>query len=179
MNEKTEANISDIAELIVKMKAYDGQKIGHDIDRIMMNYRAQIIELSGNEVSVDFNSIDTNIVSGVYHTYVYYADEEVKEAVKGAVEEAEEAAEDEEETPTTRDISFTINDGSTGISGATVKVGSDTKTTGSAGGCTFSGVADGSYSVEVSATGYTTKTESITVSSANTSFTISLTASGI
>ena len=74
MNEKTEANIDEIAELIVKMKEYDGQKIGHNIDIKMMDYRAQIIALSGNEVSVDFNSIDTNIVSGAYHTYVYYAD---------------------------------------------------------------------------------------------------------
>ena len=174
MNEKTEANINDIADLIVKMKEYDGQKIGHDIDRVMMNYRAQIIELSGNEVSVDFNSIDTNIVSGVYHTYVYYADSEVKEAVKAAVESAEESKDDE---TSKRNISFVINDGSTGISGATVKVDSSSKTTGSAGGCNFSDIEDGSHSVEVSAQGYTTKTESITVDESHTSFTISLTAS--
>lgn len=81
-----------------------------------------------------------------------------------------------ENTPTTRDISFTINDGTNPIDGASVKIGSETKTTGSVGGCTFTGVEDGTVSVEVSKTGYTTKTESITVDSTHTSFTISLVA---
>ena len=85
-------------------------------------------------------------------------------------------ADGEETTPTTRDISFTINDGTNAIEGASVKIGSETKTTGSVGGCTFTGVEDGTVSVEVSKTGYTTKTESITVDSTHTSFTISLVA---
>lgn len=85
-------------------------------------------------------------------------------------------ADGEENTPTTRDISFTINDGTNPIEGASVKIGSETKTTGSVGGCTFTGVEEGTVSVEVSKTGYTTKTESITVDSTHTSFTISLVA---
>lgn len=81
-------------------------------------------------------------------------------------------------TPTTRTISFTIkSDETTPIEGATVKIGSTTKTTGSAGGCSFNEIADGNVSVEVSATGFVDKTETITVSEDNTSFTITLTAS--
>lgn len=78
--------------------------------------------------------------------------------------------------PETRDISITVNDGTDPIEGATVTVGSKTGTTGSAGGCTIKDVTDGAVSVEVSATGYVTKTESITVSSSDTSFIISLVA---
>jgi len=82
-----------------------------------------------------------------------------------------------ENTPTAkRDLSFTVNDGTDPIKGATVKIGSTTGTTGDAGGCTLKDIADGSQSVEVSATGYVTKTETITVSSSKTSFTISLVA---
>lgn len=85
-------------------------------------------------------------------------------------------ADGEENTPTTQDINFTINDGTNAIEGATVKIGSETKTTGSAGGCSFTGVAEGTVSVEVSKDGYTSKTESITVDSTHTTFTISLVA---
>ena len=81
------------------------------------------------------------------------------------------------DTPaTTRDISFSITDGTDPIQGASVVIGSTTKTTGSAGGCSFTGVAEGSVSVEVSKEGYTTKTETITVDSEHTSFTITLVA---
>lgn len=80
----------------------------------------------------------------------------------------------QEQTPTTRTLSFTINDGTNAIEGATVVIGATTKTTGSAGGCTFTDMADDTYSVEVSKEGYTTKTESITSDETHTSFTISL-----
>ena len=84
------------------------------------------------------------------------------------------ALEGDTPSPATRDISFTINDGTDPIQGASVTIGSTTKTTGSAGGCSFTGVSEGSVSVEVSKEGYTTKTETITVDSTHTSFTISL-----
>lgn len=73
------------------------------------------------------------------------------------------------------DLSFTINDGTTGISGATVTIGDVTGTTGSSGGCTLKDIEEGSQSVTVEATGYITKTETITVDTDHTSFTISLT----
>lgn len=85
--------------------------------------------------------------------------------------------EPEPEPPVTRNISFTINDGTDAIEGASVTIGETTKTTGSAGGCTFNDIEEGNVSVTVSAEGYTTKTESITVDETHTSFTISLTAS--
>lgn len=78
--------------------------------------------------------------------------------------------------PATRTISFTVNDGTAPIEGASVVIDDVTKTTGSAGGCTFNDIADGSVSVEVSKTGYVTKTETITVSADNTAFTITLVA---
>lgn len=78
------------------------------------------------------------------------------------------------QSPTTRTLSFTINDGTNAIDGASVTIDSTTKTTGSAGGCTFTDMADGTYSVEVSKEGYTTKTELITSDETHTSFTISL-----
>ena len=108
---------------------------------------------------------------GGFNKFVY---DKLKE-LSGSSEEEENT-----ETPqeTTRDISFTINDGTDPIQGATVTIGSENKTTGSAGGCNFTGIADGEISVTVEKEGYTTKTETITVSSSNTSFTISLVASG-
>ena len=81
-----------------------------------------------------------------------------------------------EPTPTVYDLSFTINDGTAPVSGATVKIGSKTGTTGLAGGCTIKDVEAGTVSVEVSKEGFTTKTESITVDETHTRFTISLTA---
>lgn len=84
-------------------------------------------------------------------------------------------------TPETRNISFSVKSGDVGVENAVVTLDGDetiTGTTGSAGGCTISNVEDGTHSVSVVATGYTTYTGSITVSSSNTSFDISLTLSG-
>jgi len=78
------------------------------------------------------------------------------------------------EEQTTQSISFTINDGTAPINGASVVIGEVSKTTGSAGGCTFDNIEEGTVSVEVSKEGFTTKTEEITVDSEHTSFTISL-----
>lgn len=80
------------------------------------------------------------------------------------------------DTPATQDISFIINDGTNPIQNATVTIGETSKTTGTAGGCSFTGIEEGTVSVEVTAEGYVDKTESITVDEDHTSFTISLTA---
>lgn len=77
---------------------------------------------------------------------------------------------------TTRSIHIDVDDGADGIEGASVVIGETTKTTGSAGGCNFTGLTDGKHNVTVTADGYTEKTEEITVSENNTTFTISLTA---
>lgn len=79
-----------------------------------------------------------------------------------------------DEEQATQSISFIINDGTSPINGASVVIGEVTKTTGSAGGCTFDNIEEGTVSVEVSKDGFTTKTEEITVDSTHTSFTISL-----
>lgn len=80
-----------------------------------------------------------------------------------------------EVNPETRTVSFTINDGTDPIGGASVVIDDDTtKTTGQAGGCTAE-LTDGEHEVTVTKDGFTDKTETITVSADNTSFTISLT----
>ena len=73
-----------------------------------------------------------------------------------------------------RNISFTINDGTNAISGATVSIGDKTGTTGSAGGCTLQNISDGEHSVTVSAEGFVTKSEVITVSESSSTFSITL-----
>lgn len=95
-------------------------------------------------------------------------------ALEGAGPSPEPSPEPE---PVLRDLSFTINDGTDPIKGATVTIGAKTGTTGDAGGCTIKDVEEGTVSVEVAAEGYTTKTESIVVDSTHTTFTISLVAS--
>ena len=77
-------------------------------------------------------------------------------------------------TVPTQNVGITVTDGTDPINGATVVIGETSKTTGSAGGCTFNGVTYGTHTVTVSKDGYTTKTESITVDADNSSFTISL-----
>lgn len=79
------------------------------------------------------------------------------------------------ESAPTRTVSFTVQDSNEdAISGATVTIGETSKTTGSAGGCSFT-LADGTYEVTVSKDSYTTKTEDITVTYEDTSVTITLT----
>ena len=80
------------------------------------------------------------------------------------------------DTPTTRNISFSINDGTDPVEGASVVIGETTKTTGSAGGCSFNEITDGEHNITVTAEGYTEYNDTITVSENSTSFTISLTA---
>ena len=79
-----------------------------------------------------------------------------------------------EVNPETRNINFIINDGTNAVQGASVSIDGITGTTGSAGGCTLQNVTDGENSVTVTAEGYTSKTETITVSENETTFTISL-----
>ena len=79
-------------------------------------------------------------------------------------------------TVTQRNLSFTVNDGESAISGAKVKLGRKTGTTGNAGGCTINSIGDGDHIVKVTAEGYEDYQDTITVDSSHTSFTISLTA---
>jgi hypothetical protein len=76
----------------------------------------------------------------------------------------------------TRSVSFTVNDGTDGIQGAEIIFDGDEsskKTTGSSGGCTAT-LSDGEHEIVVSAEGYETATETITVDSTHTTVTISL-----
>ena len=80
------------------------------------------------------------------------------------------------QSPTTYNLSFTVNDGTNPVEGAIVTIGEITGTTGSAGGCTLSNVPEGSQTVTVTCDGFTNYSDTINVSEENTSFTISLTA---
>lgn len=78
-------------------------------------------------------------------------------------------------------LTITVDDGDdtpNAIEGASVKIGSTTKTTDSNGQCTFTDMTYTDYSAEVSKTGYTTKTETLQFRSNHKSFTISLVAEG-
>lgn len=81
----------------------------------------------------------------------------------------------EEPIEETRNISFTIlnKKDNTPINGASVTINDTTKTTGSAGGCTFKNINDGKINVTITKGEYT-QNETITVSEESTSFTIQL-----
>ena len=72
-------------------------------------------------------------------------------------------------------VHFDVTDGENGIGGATVTINGVSKTTGSAGGCNFNNMTSGTVTVEVTKTGYVSKSESISVDNEHTSFTIVLT----
>ena len=72
-------------------------------------------------------------------------------------------------------VHFDVTDGENGIGGATVTINGVSKTTGSAGGCNFSNMTGGTVNVEVTKTGYVSKSESISIDAEHTSFTIVLT----
>lgn len=75
-----------------------------------------------------------------------------------------------EQPVTTRDIGFTVTDGTNALSSVTVSVASKTGTTDGSGECTISEVEDGTYTVTYTKTGYVTVTNEITVDSTHTSF---------
>lgn len=78
------------------------------------------------------------------------------------------------ESAPTRTLSITVQDSNEdAIQGASVVIGETSKTTGSAGGCSFT-LVDGAYEVTVSAEGYTTATEDVTVTYEDTTVTITL-----
>ena len=71
-------------------------------------------------------------------------------------------------------VHFDVTDGENGIEGATVTINGVSKNTGSAGGCNFNNMNSGTVTVEVSKTGYVSKSESISIDAEHTSFTIVL-----
>ena len=72
-------------------------------------------------------------------------------------------------------IHFDVTDGGNGIEGATVTINGVSKTTGSAGGCNFNNMTGGTVNVEVTKTGYVSKSQTMSIDNEHTSFTIVLT----
>ena len=68
-------------------------------------------------------------------------------------------------------VSFKIQDGETAIQGAVITLNGKSKTTGSAGGCTFTDIEEGLYEITVEATGYETQTGNIRIDEDHTSVT--------
>ena len=84
-----------------------------------------------------------------------------------------------EEIPeTTVDIAVSVTDGTDPVQGASVTIGGKTGTTGSAGGCTVSGVSVGDgVAVSVTCDGYEDYSATEDITSETTSLSITLTAS--
>lgn len=81
--------------------------------------------------------------------------------------------------PETVNISISVKDDQDSpVNGATVSIDEISSTTGSAGGCTLSNVPTGIQTITVTKEGYDEYSDSITVSSENTSFDITLTPTG-
>lgn len=79
------------------------------------------------------------------------------------------------ETAPTRTVNVTVKDSNEdAVQGASVVIGETTKTTGSAGGCSFT-LADGDYEVTITATGYTDASEDLSVAYDNTTLNVTLT----
>lgn len=70
-----------------------------------------------------------------------------------------------------RTITVTVTNGTSAVSGASVTLGTDTQTTNGSGVATFTAVLDGSYSLAITATGYTFDTTSIDTDATHTAFT--------
>lgn len=70
-------------------------------------------------------------------------------------------------------LTITVNDGTDAISGATVVIGEESETTDATGKAEFE-LEYGDYSASISASGYTTKTESLAFRSNHKNFTVSL-----
>lgn len=74
-----------------------------------------------------------------------------------------------------RSVHLTITDGTDPVTGASVLIDEDiTRTTGDAGGCNAT-LTDGEHTVKVTKEGFVDYTDTITVSSDATTFTITLT----
>lgn len=80
-----------------------------------------------------------------------------------------------EDEPAERSVHLTITDGTDPVSGASVLIDEDiTRTTGDAGGCNAT-LTDGEHTVKVTKEGFVDYTDTITVGSDATTFTITLT----
>lgn len=77
--------------------------------------------------------------------------------------------------PSERSVHFTVSDGTGPVSGASVLIDGETsRTTGDAGGCNAT-LTDGEHTIAVTKEGYVDYEDTVTVSSDDTDFTITLT----
>lgn len=141
--------------------------------------------ISGATVTIGTDSETTDEDGDAEFDSVYEGSQTVTVTATGYADKTSTISVDETHTSFTitlepvDTITVTVDDGEdtpTAIEGASVKIGSTTKTTDSNGQCTFTNMTYQDYSAEVSAEGYTTKTETLQFRSNHKSFTVSLTA---
>lgn len=130
---------------------------------------------SENEYKLEYKAY-LSTVDVYFDTLLLYNKDALAAKVTGDYEAL--AADDDESPaaiPETRKVSFNVVDEEDeGISNAEIVIDNTiTKVTGSSGGCSET-LSDGVHSITVSATGYTSSTQEITVSEDNSSFKIVL-----
>ena len=142
--------------------------------------------ISGATVTIGTDSETTDENGDATFESVYEGSQTVSVTATGYADKTSTINVDETHTTFTIElevvdtITITVDDGGDipiVIEGASVEIDGTTETTDSNGQCTFPGMTYGDYSAEVSAEGYTTKTESISFRSNHKSFTVHLTAS--
>ena len=77
--------------------------------------------------------------------------------------------------PETVNINVTVTEGSTKLSGVTVKIGDITGTTGSQGGCTLNNVPVGRRTITATKSGYQGYSQSVNITSETESLSINMT----
>ena len=141
--------------------------------------------ISGATVTIGEDSETTDASGDAEFDSVYVGANTVTVTATGYADKTSTIVVDESHTTFTIElevvdtITITVKDSEdtpSPIEGASVTIGDVTKTTDSSGQCTFPDMTYDDYSAEVSATGYTTKNETINFRSNHKSFTISLTA---
>ena len=76
--------------------------------------------------------------------------------------------------PVRADATVTITDGANAIGGATVTIGTDSKTSGEDGKATFTGLEYGTYTVTASKEGYANATGTLTLNATHSTLTIEM-----
>lgn len=140
--------------------------------------------ISGATVTIGTDSETTDASGDAEFDSVYEGSTSISVTATGYADKTVTVTVDDSHTSFTVElevvdtITITVDDGTDPVEGASVTIGETTKTTDASGECTFPGMTYDDYSATVSATGYTTATESISFRSNHKSFTVSLTASG-
>ena len=167
----------------IKLRIIKGRKLKpFEVAKVLQEHEDKIALISGDDVTelADIKALKETIgdedsglvkdVNGIKTT--------IGDSNSGLVKDAADldARVEVLEAFFSHDLSFTVDDGTDPVQGAVVTIEGKTGTTGSAGGCTIEDILEGSHTVAVTADGFEDYSDTISVTSDDTSFTISLTA---